>query len=215
LESRNGSNVKRWYVYNFTLAEIKRLDAGVWFNTKFQGARVPTFKEAIDEIRGKAGLYPELKDPEVYTGLGVDVDRLLMTALDDAGLWRPGADKSTPIIIQLFSATSLKRLFRELNCKLPLVLLVDQGQGAIWLGPVGMLEAKEFAWGLGPAKNIVDAQVVQRAHAAGLVVTPYTFRSSDTGRFSNVKEEMDFYLYHLGVDGVFTDNPDQFPRGKK
>ena len=50
------------------------------------------------------------------------------------------------------------------------------------------------------------------AHAAGLTVTPYTFRSADTGTFPSVKAEMEHYLYTLGVDALFTDNPDQFPR---
>jgi glycerophosphoryl diester phosphodiesterase len=45
-----------------------------------------------------------------------------------------------------------------------------------------------------------------------LTVTPYTFRSSNTGRFKTVREEINFYLYDLGVDAVFTDNPDMFPR---
>jgi len=32
--------------------------------------------------------------------------------------------------------------------------------------------------------------------------------------FASVKDEMHHYLYELGVDGMFTDNPDQFPRTK-
>src|SRR5262245_8809484 len=60
---------KHWYVSDFTLKEIKQLDAGLWFNEKFKGARVPTFQEAIDLVRGRAGLYPETKAPEVYSQL--------------------------------------------------------------------------------------------------------------------------------------------------
>jgi glycerophosphoryl diester phosphodiesterase len=44
-------------------------------------------------------------------------------------------------------------------------------------------------------------------------LTPYTFRSADTGRFPSVQAEMvEHFLCTLGVDAVFTDNPDQFPR---
>ena len=52
------------------------------------------------------------------------------------------------------------------------------------------------------------------AHAEGMTVTPYTFRSSDTARagFTSVDDEMSFYLYKLDVDAVFTDNPDKFPK---
>jgi glycerophosphoryl diester phosphodiesterase len=70
------------------------------------------------------------------------------------------------------------------------------------------------AAGLGPAKDVVlkNPQFVRWAHELGLTVTPYTFRSRNTGKFASVKDEMAYFLYDLDVDGVFTDNPDQFPR---
>ena len=46
------------------------------------------------------------------------------------------------------------------------------------------------------------------AHAAGLTVTPWTFRSSSTGTFGSVREEMARFLYEYDVDAVFTDNPE-------
>ena len=61
-----------WLANDFTLAEIKTLDAGSWFSPAFAGERVPTFDEAVALIRGKAGLYPELKTPEIYQGRDVD-----------------------------------------------------------------------------------------------------------------------------------------------
>ena len=82
-----------------------------------------------------------------------------------------------------------------------------------WLSPPRLREASAFVQGIGPAKQIVDARpdVVTWAHEAGLTVTPYTFRAGSTGRFGSVREEMQYFLYTLGVDAVFTDNPDQFP----
>jgi len=75
-------------------------------------------------------------------------------------------------------------------------------------------EIGAWATGLGPNKAIVAArpEVVAWAHAAGLTVTPWTFRSSNTGAFPSVRDEMAKFLYSYGVDAVFTDNPDQFPR---
>src|SRR5262245_573647 len=34
------SNRKRWLINDFTLAELKRLDAGSWFDPKFAGERI-------------------------------------------------------------------------------------------------------------------------------------------------------------------------------
>ena len=77
-----------------------------------------------------------------------------------------------------------------------------------------MREIAGWATGLGPNKMIVAArpELVKWAHAAGLTVTPWTFRSSNTGTFASVRDEMAKFLYEYGVDAVFTDNPDQFPR---
>jgi glycerophosphoryl diester phosphodiesterase len=60
---------------------------------------------------------------------------------------------------------------------------------------------------------LVDAALVKMAHEAGLTVTVYTFRMSDKGQeYKTVGEEMGYFLYSLGIDALFTDNPDQFPR---
>jgi glycerophosphoryl diester phosphodiesterase len=72
----------------------------------------------------------------------------------------------------------------------------------------------KWATGLGPNKTIVARrpELVEWAHQEDLSVTPWTFRSSSTGSFASVREEMEHFLYRLNVDAVFTDNPDQFPR---
>jgi len=207
-----GIPARRWYVSDFTLRQIKRLDAGSWFDVRFKGAQVPTFQEAIDLVRGKAGLYPETKAPEVYSQRGFDMERLVLDVLRKNRLDKLSAARHTPVIIQSFSPESLRRLSGTLRTKLPLVLLVGDEARARWLTAAGLAESKQFASGIGPAKALVDKSLVMQAHALGLSVTPYTFRSLNTGRFKNVREEMSYYLYDLGVDALFTDNPDLFPR---
>ena len=207
-----GTPVRRWYVSDFTLREIKQLDAGSWFNPKFKGARVPTFQEAIDLMRGKAGLYPETKAPEVYGRFGFDMERLLVAALKKNRLGTRSAERQTPVIIQSFSPESLKKLSAMLSPKLPLVLLINEQMGPRWLSLARLKEAKQFANGIGPAKALLNKDVVTQAHALGLSVTPYTFRLRDVGRFKTLRDEMSYYLYDLGVDALFTDNPDLFPR---
>jgi glycerophosphoryl diester phosphodiesterase len=208
----DGTPTRRWYVSDFTLREIEQLDAGSWFDVKFKGARVPTFQEAIDLVRGKAGLYPETKAPEVYGQRGFDMERLVLDLLRKNQLDKRSAWRKTPVIIQSFSAEGLRKLFSTLNTKLPLVLLVGDEARARWLTAAGLAEAKQFASGIAPAKALLDKSLVRQAHTLGLTVTPYTFRSRETGRFKTVREEMSYYLYSLGVDALFTDNPDMFPR---
>lgn len=206
--------VKHWYVSDFTLSEIKRLDAGSWFNAKFKGARVQTFQEAIDLIRGKAGLYPETKAPEVYGKRGFDMEKLVLEILKKNRLDTPGSDPKTPVIIQSFSPDSLRKMRFDLKTKLPLTLLITGDTQNKWLSAEGMKRMKEFADGVGPMKGLVERtpEIVRWAHDAGLTVTPWTFRSASTGQYKDAREEMRHFLSNYGVDALFTDNPDLFPR---
>jgi glycerophosphoryl diester phosphodiesterase len=117
------------------------------------------------------------------------------------------------VIIQSFDDTTVKLLAKELP-QVPRVWLVDPPNATRIDSEAKVKEVAGWATGLGPNKMIVAArpELVTWAHAAGLTVTPWTFRSSNTGTFKSVQEEMAKFLYEYGVDAVFTDNPDQFPR---
>lgn len=45
-----------------TLADIRRLDAGVRFDAKFRGERVPTLREVLEAAFGKVGVMLDLKE---------------------------------------------------------------------------------------------------------------------------------------------------------
>ena len=49
-------------VNNYTLEELKRLDAGSWFGKTFAGEPLPTFGEALDLAKGRIGVYAEFKN---------------------------------------------------------------------------------------------------------------------------------------------------------
>lgn len=51
-------------VSEFTLAEIKKLDAGSKFDKKFAGERVPTLQEVLTVAKGKVGVMLDLKEPD-------------------------------------------------------------------------------------------------------------------------------------------------------
>jgi glycerophosphoryl diester phosphodiesterase len=208
-----GKTRRAWLANDFTLAEIKRLDAGSWFDKKFAGEKVPTFDEAIALIRGKAGIFPELKTPEIYAGRDVKFEEMVAAALDKNVLRGPKADPKTPVILQTFGQPSARKL-AQIKIGVPVVLLLGNDDG---FKTAEQLRAwKGIVQGFGPTKNIVlrNPDFVKWAHAEGMTVTPYTFRQSDTGKagYKDVGDEMSHYLYKLGVDAVFTDNPDKFPK---
>ena len=143
----------------------------------------------------------------------MDFEQLVAAALDKHGLRGAKADPRTPVILQTFGQASARELAR-IKIGVPVVLLLDNDDE---LKSVEEVKAwKGVVQGFGPTKRIVrrNPEFVKWAHAEGMTVTPYTFRSSDVllQGFKDVSAEMSYYLYELGVDAVFTDNPDQFPR---
>ena len=205
----DGKVRKTWIANDFTLAEIKRLDAGSWFGARFAGERVPTFDESVALVKGKAGLYPELKTPEFYIQRGVNVERLMEAALDRNVLRGPRADVRTPIVLQTFSQNSAVRL-ANLKIGVPIVLLLDD------TNPFESIDRlrqwKGIVQGFALSKSLIAKapQLLNWSHATGMTVLSYTFRPDAVQQgFLNVADEVDFYLKRLGVDGVITDSPDR------
>jgi len=52
-------------VSEFTLSELKKLDAGSWFSPEFKGESIPTLEEVLSQIKGKISVNIEIK-PESY-----------------------------------------------------------------------------------------------------------------------------------------------------
>jgi glycerophosphoryl diester phosphodiesterase len=201
---------KRWLANDFTVAEIKRLDAGSWRDAKFAGERVPTFQEMIDFVRGKAGLYPELKSPPLYTARGVDMEKIFVDLVKKNGLERPESLKETPVIIQSFDWDTVRRVSKDLPT-IPRGFLTEKDEDVT---EARLRDLATFATGIMPEKKVIarHPEMVKRAHDLGLTVTSWTFRADEKTTYPSVRDEMAQYLYTWGVDALFTNNPDQFPR---
>jgi glycerophosphoryl diester phosphodiesterase len=202
---------RQWLAVDFTLAEIKRLDAGSWFDARFAGERVPTWDEAVAAVGTAAGLYPELKSPPLYRARGIDMTALFVASLRRAGLEHAPAHR---LVVQSFDEQTLRGLTKTLP-SLARTFLIEARDGPRWLSAPALAEIARFATGIGPTKRLLEGrpELVQAARKAGLTVTPYTFTSRAASRFPDVRDEMRHYLFDLGVDALFTDNPDRFPRG--
>ena len=201
---------RHWLVNDFTLAEIRRLDAGGWFKPEFANARIQTFQEAIDLVRGKAGMYPELKSPQLYKSRGIDQVKLFVAVVRKNGLEKPESLRTTPVIIQSFDEEAIRRVAVDLPT-VPRVFLTSRDEDVT---EPRIRELAKFSTGIAPEKFVIarHPELVQRAHAAGLTVTSWTFRANEKTSFPSVRDEMSHFLYTLGIDALFTNNPDQFPR---
>jgi len=211
-----GQPTRRWYANDFTLAELKTLDAGSWFDARFAGERMPTFEEAIALVKGKAGLFPELKSPARLNARGVDVEQSVKDALTRHGLVGGTVKGHAAVYLQSFEEKSVRRLATLLPT-VPRTLLIGGPDAARWLSEAGLKEARTFATAIGPARQLLEARpaLIAEAQALGLAVVPYTFRvvrGGDAAARDAARADMRRFLVDLRVDGLFTDNPDLFPR---
>ncbi|MFW7378598.1 MAG: glycerophosphodiester phosphodiesterase [Oligoflexus sp.] len=218
-------------------------------NRRFDGQfTIPNLEEIISlcqslekTLKRPIGLYPEIKHPSYFQSIGLGMEEPLVAMLHKHGY----RDKKANVFIQSFEVDSLKKL-RTLT-DLPLVQLLwidgqpyDQFQKGSQLSyqqmasAAGLKEIATYAEGVGPEKEFfilrrkadgsLDRQqasdFIKHAHAAGLIVHPYTFRAENfflpsnfqtgdqAGEISDLAtEEMKIFL-ELGIDGFFTDHPD-------
>jgi glycerophosphoryl diester phosphodiesterase len=235
--SVNGQSRKVWYVEDFTLAEVKQLDNGAWFDARFAGRKVLTFQEAIDLVKGKAGLFPELKNPGRLRSRGFDMETAVADVLKSNGLVGAMLHGRPAVHLQVFEEESLKRLATLLPMVPRSFLLGTPEMARDWLSAAGLKRVKAFATGVSPSNNLVidDPALVARAHAEGLTVVPYTFMlRPKQDLYKDVPAEyrkmvevamrglpespaeltaaMRKFVEVYKVDGMFTDNPDLFPR---
>lgn len=249
-----------WYVIDFTLEELRRLEvtesrtlvngaASPAFPARFPPGqsrfRLHTLAEEIELIQGlnattgrEAGLYVEAKSPWFHHQAGKDLSRAILEVLRDYGY----DSREAPVYFQTFDFHELKRVRQQLlpalGMDMKLVQLIARNEwqetyameNGVWTPydydwmheAGGMAEVARYADGVGPSTdmivssastrgNIQFTTLVQDAHAAGMVVHPYTFRR-DPGRVPDYAGDfgqlLEIFYFDAGVDGVFTDFPD-------
>ena len=237
----DGRSITGWFTEDFTLAELKTLRCRERLpklrpeNAKFDGQEaIPTFEEVVAIAAGAGrlvGLYPEMKHPTYFASVGLPFeDRLAdkLKALDlDA--------KSALLYIQCFEVGALKTI--RTRTKANLIQLIDSEGGPAdlpgmtyreMLSPAGLKAVAAYADGIGLDKSLVvptDGQIllpatalVADAHAAGLLVHPWTVRAENDflpkslrkGDDPSAHGDVDAVfraLYAAGVDGLFSDFP--------
>jgi glycerophosphoryl diester phosphodiesterase len=179
----------RGLVSKKTLEQIKMCDVGSWFSPEYADEQIPTLEEIFQRYGTSVNYYIETKNPEAAPGMEEELLRLM----GEYGLIEPAAE-NWQVLIQSFSAESLMKI-HELEPSLPLIQLYWAGTSKSIQRDLDAVSA--YAVGIGPYKQDVDAALVEAAHEHCLAVHPYTV---------NTVEEMEA-LIALGVDGMFTNNP--------
>jgi glycerophosphoryl diester phosphodiesterase len=173
-----------------TLAELKALDAGSWFDPRFAGESIPTLEDVLTWARERVPLFVELK----YEG-HVDPGDLPLQAgktLDDAVVAQIVAHA---MLDQVMVISFNHRALRRVKARAP-----GLATGALYGLPVAdpvALAREAGADAVMPLCHIVTAQDVAACHAAGLAVNVW-------GALADYAA-----LIAAGVDCVNADHPAQ------
>ncbi len=173
-----------------TVAELQTLDAGIWFDPKYAGTRVPLLSEALDFIQGNGGVtLIERKEGDAATCVKLLREKSLINR----------------VVVQAFDWEYLKK-FHELEPRQVLAALgppkclADGSKpgdrpkllDAAWLDDLVKTGAKAAVW-----NDQVTRLAVEEAHKRGLKVWVYTINDPAVAN----------KLLDMGVDGIITNNP--------
>jgi glycerophosphoryl diester phosphodiesterase len=152
-----------WRVGQFTLAEIEKLDAGSWFDSRYKGQRVTTLKELLSVAGRRTGLSLELKSPANSPGVATLLAEELNAAkLTDGATLRSGAYR-----VQVHSRD--QDALKEFHASAPKVQLSYLTGGAM-LADDELAALASWTVGVYAHPRVTSADDVKRAHAKGLKV---------------------------------------------
>jgi glycerophosphoryl diester phosphodiesterase len=249
-KSIDGVSVTGWFTEDFTLAELKTLRAEERIpetrpdSQAFNGLyEVPTLQEVIDLAKSRASASIPRRSTRRTSTRSTSRSR---SRSSRPSRGTTGTAGTAPVFVQSFEVANLKDLAGKTRVRL--VQLINLG-GKPWdfvvandprtyadlATPAGLREIARYAAGIGPNKNLIvprdsanrllpPTELVRDAHAAGLVLHPWTFRKENTflpEDFRQGNPASPFYaqaegdapaeyalFYRLGIDGLFSDNPD-------
>ncbi|RFD69518.1 glycerophosphodiester phosphodiesterase [Staphylococcus pasteuri] len=189
-------------VEDYTLDELKKLDAGSWFNkqhpnlakSEYKNAKVPTLDEILSRYGKNANYYIETKSPDVYPGM----ENQLIQSLNKHGMLTNQSLKNGHVIVQSFSEPSLQKM-KQLSPNIPLIRLLDKGELTSQTES-DLKRIKSYAIGVGPEYTDLNENNTKHLKDLGFLIHPFT-----------VNNETDMQrLNDYGVDGVFSNYADKY-----
>lgn len=170
---------------DFTMDELKVLDAGSWFDSSFEGEKLVSLDEIFNKFGKDTNYYIEtrLVDNEYK------MEKPLLKMIDDHNL-------TDHVVIQSFEQGSLERMHKQ-EPNIPLVQLVFYKDRSKFTDE-RLEDWKEYATGIGLISQQVNKELLEKLHDNNFVVHPFFIK--------NEKKEIKRVI-NLGVNGVITNYP--------
>ncbi|MCY7578636.1 glycerophosphodiester phosphodiesterase [Bacillus altitudinis] len=177
-------------VKSYTLDQLKKLDAGSWFDQQYTNERIPTLQEILERYSQRIGILIEIKHPKRQIGIEKAVARIINRFA-----------YSRHIIIQSFDVHALQRI-KAFAPSLRTALIIKPD--VFKLTKRKLTTYSSFANCLNMKKTMINRWWIDRIHTFGMDVFIWTVKDQKTA--DRIKK--------YPIDGVVTDNPLFFQKEK-
>ena len=172
-------------VRDLSFTQLRSLDAGSFFAATFRGEKVPSLEEVFEAVGKRMFINVELTN---YTTPRDSLVETVCMLVKQFGLQKH-------VMFSSFFASNLSKALAYLP-EVPVGLLAFDGILGAWARSFGFNFGKYQA--LHPYLKDVTSQQVQRVHRLNRRIHVWTVNAAD---------DM-LRLFHWGVDGIFTDDPE-------
>jgi len=184
-------------IHEMTLAEVKELDAGSWFSPDFAGEKIPTLREAIELVHGKADILIDIKSKghEFYENF----PEKIVDIIDER------EDNKEWCIVQSYDQEYLEHAYaRDSTIKMKKLMMGEDESMlfSFYLNSKSFMTNRNkhhFFETINPHYTTLSQRRIFRLHARGYNVHTYV-----------VNEPVDMIkMLNMAVDGIITDFPDR------
>ena len=178
----------RGRVADYSYAELKKLDAGSWFDKQFKGEKIPALFDVLNACHDRIAVNIEIKTEAVTDEISGGIEEKCLHMVDQTGM-------RGHVIFSSFDPRAIQHL-KQIDRQAPAAVLYEkQYYGSQWPSAIiASLGADAFNC----SKRELSQKWLVDLNHHGIPVNVYT-----------VCDEMNMQrLLSLGVSGIFTNNPD-------
>ncbi len=108
----------RGRIADYTLDELKKLDAGSWFDKKYAGARVPTLVEALKLCKNKIAVNIEIKTEAVTEIISEGIEEKCLRIVDKIAMCKH-------VVFSSFDRRAIQHL-KQIDGQMPAAVLFEK-----------------------------------------------------------------------------------------
>ena len=178
----------RGRIADYTLAALKKLDAGSWCGKKFKNTKIPTLSEVMDVCKNRIAVNVEIKTEAVDKIISGGIEERCLKIVEQKGMKKH-------VVFSSFDPRAIAHL-KQINKTVPVAVLFEKKLYGSRL-PSDIVESLN-ADAFNCSKSELHKKWMADIQSHGIPVNIYTVNDVRTMK----------KLIQMGVQGIFTNKPD-------